>query len=91
MAQIELTREELEHNIKVLRMERNRLESMVGRLEARVKVEQDAKSRAYSFILQSGLYPQWVEFCKYGLCGENPHKECTDYLEWAAKNGRLIK
>lgn len=91
MAQIELTREELEHNIKVLKMERNRLESEVGRLEARVKVEQDAKSRAYSFILQSGLYSQWVEFCKFGLSGDNPHQVCTEYLDWATKNGRLIK
>jgi len=90
MAQIELTREELEHNIKVLRMERNRLESEVGRLEARVKVEQNAKNQAYSFILQSGLLSQYKEFCKYGLCGENPHKECTEYLEWAAKK-RLNK
>ena len=91
MAQIELTREELEHNLKVLRMQRDQLEAEIGRLQGRVRVEQNAKNQAYSFILQSGLYSQWVEFCKFGLHGDNPHQVCTEYLDWAAKNGRLIK
>lgn len=52
----------------------------IDRLNESVKIEREAKNMAYSFILQSGLYSQWVEFCKLGLYGENPHKECVEYL-----------
>lgn len=91
MAQIELTREELEHNFKVSRMHIDQLEAEIVQLQGRVRVEQNAKNQAYSFILQSGLYSQWVEFCRFGLYGNNPHQACKEYLDWAAKNGKLIK
>lgn len=57
----------------------------IDRLNEQVRVERTAKNEAYSFILQSGLYSQWVEFCKFGLYGDNPHKECTEYLDREAQ------
>lgn len=54
-------------------------------LRAQFETEKRCKNQAYSFILQSGLYRQWVEFCKFGLYGDNPHKECAEYLSSEAE------
>lgn len=64
----------------------------IDRLKEQVRVERLAKNQAYSFILQSGLYSQWVEFCRFGLYGENPHTECAEYLSKTSeqqKKGRI--
>lgn len=88
MYDVELTREELEHNIKVLRGLRDHLERQVGDLRREVEVERTAKSRAYAFILESGLYDQFVEYSKRNLYGNNPHQTCVEYLDHIAKQNK---
>ena len=82
---VELTREELEHNIRVLRAERNRLEAEVGRLQGREREEMRCKNEAYAFILESGLFEQFKEYSRLKVCGNNPHQACCDWLDFEAK------
>ena len=77
---VELTREELEHNIRVLRAERNRLEAEVGRLQGREREEMRCKNEAYAFILESGLLEQFKEYSRLKLYGDNAHKTCVEYI-----------
>ena len=82
---VELTREELEHNIRVLRAERDRLEAEVGRLQGREREEMRCKNEAYAFILESGLLEQYKEYRRLKVCGDNPHQACLDWIEHEAK------
>ena len=82
---VELTREELEHNIRVLRAERDRLDAEVYRLQGREKEEMRCKNEAYAFILESGLYEQFREYKRLKVCGNNPHQACCDWLDFEAK------
>jgi hypothetical protein len=85
---IELTREELEHNIRVLRSERDRLEAEVGRLQGREREEMRCKNEAYAFILESGLLDQFREYSRLKVCGDNPHQACLDWIDFEAKRRR---
>lgn len=82
---VELTREELEHNIRVLRAEMNRLEAEVSRLQGREREEMRCKNEAYAFILESGLYEQFKKYSRLKVCGDNPHQACCDWLVFEAK------
>lgn len=82
---VELTKEELEHNIRVLRAERNRLEAEVGRLQGREREEMRCKNEAYAFILESGLFEQFKEYSRLKVCGDNPHQACREWLDFEAK------
>lgn len=82
---VELTREELEHNIRVLRAERDRLEAEVGRLQGREREEMRCKNEAYAFILESGLFEQYKEYSRLKVCGDNPHQACREWLDFEAK------
>ena len=82
---VELTREELEHNIRVLRAEMNRLEAEVSRLQGREREEMRCKNEAYAFILESGLLEQFKEYSRLKVCGDNPHQACLDWIEYEAK------
>ena len=82
---VELTREELEHNIRVLRAERDRLDAEVYRLQGREKEEMRCKNEAYAFILESGLFEQFKEYSRLKVCGDNPHQACREWLEYEAK------
>lgn len=85
---IELTREGLEHNIRVLRSERDRLEAEVGRLQGREREEMRCKNEAYAFILESGLLDQFREYSRLKVCGDNPHQACLDWIDFEAKRRR---
>lgn len=85
---IELTREQLEHNIRVLRSERDRLEAEVGRLQGREREEMRCKNEAYAFILESGLLDQFREYSRLKVCGDDPHQACLDWIDFEAKRRR---
>ena len=82
---VELTREELEHNISVLRAQRDHLETKVAKLEQDKREEMVCKNEAYAFILESGLLEQFKEYSRLKVCGDNPHKACLDWIEYEAK------
>ena len=82
-----LTYEELEHNCKVYRKYRDKLESEIGVLQGKVahlnrlmEAEREAKSQAYAFILESGLLEQFKEYSRLKLYGDNAHKTCVEYI-----------
>lgn len=85
MAQIELSRSELEHNLKVLKMQRDRLETEVDKLKREKSVEMRCKNEAYAFIFESGLFEQFKEYSRLKVCGENPHQACLDWLDFESK------
>lgn len=82
---VELTREELEHNISVLRAQRDHLETKVAKLEQDKREEMVCKNEAYAFILESGLLEQFKEYSRLKVCGDNPHQACLDWIEYEAK------
>ena len=82
---VELTREELEHNIRVLRAQRDHLETKVAKLEQDKREEMVCKNEAYAFILESGLLEQFKEYSRLKVCGDNPHQACLDWIEYEAK------
>ena len=89
---MKLTYEELEHNCKVYRKLRDKLESEIGVLQGQVAelrrkfaVEVKAKNEAYAFIFESGLYEQFKEYSRLKVCGDNPHQACVDWLDFEAK------
>ena len=85
---VELTREELEHNIRVLHKQRHHLECEVSDLKRKFAVEVKAKNEAYAFILESGLLEQFKEYARLKVCGDNPHQACCDWLDYEAKRRR---
>ena len=82
---VELSREELEHNISALRAQREHLEIKVAKLEADKREEMVCKNEAYAFILESGLLEQFKEYSRLKVCGDNPHQACLDWIEYEAK------
>lgn len=85
---VDLTREELEHNIMVLHKERHHLEGKVSELKTKFAVEVKAKNEAYAFILESGLFEQFKEYTRLKVCGDNPHQACREWLDYEAKRRR---
>ena len=88
MAQIELSREELEHNVRALRAQRDYLEAEVDKLKREKREEKRCKNEAYAFILESGLFEQFKEYARLKVCGDNPHQACCDWLDYEAKRRR---
>ena len=82
---VELTREELEHNIRALRAQRDHLEAKVGKLQQEKSEEMRCKNEAYAFILESGLFEQFKEYSRLKVCGDNPHQACREWLDFEAK------
>jgi len=82
---IELSREELEHNIRALRAQREHLEIQVAKLKEEKREEMICKNEAYAFILESGLLEQYREYRRLKVCGDNPHQTCLDWIEHEAK------
>lgn len=85
MAQIELSREELEHNVRALRAQRDYLEAEVDKLKREKREEKRCKNEAYAFILESGLYEQFKEYSRLKVCGDNPHQACREWLDYESK------
>lgn len=48
-------------------------------LNKKLKVEMDAKNRAYFFILSHGYFNEFYEFCKINH-SDNPHKDCVLFM-----------
>ncbi len=82
---VEPTREELEHNIAVLRAQIDLLETKVAKLEQDKREEKACKNEVYAFILESGLLEQYKEYRRHKVCGGNPHQACLDWIEHEAK------
>ena len=82
---VELTKEELEHNIRVFRKHRDHLEGEVSKLKQQKAEEMRCKNEAYAFILESGLFEQFKEYSRLKVCGDNPHQACREWLDFEAK------
>ena len=82
---LELTKEELSHNIRALWAERSRLEAEVDKLKREKSEEMRCKNEAYAFILESGLFEQYKEYSRLKVCGDNPHQACREWLDFEAK------
>ena len=57
----------------------------IAGLMKRFEVEKNAKNKAYSFILESGLVEQFREYCNRGLFGSDPHNTCKEWIEGEAR------
>ncbi|MBR5476679.1 MAG: hypothetical protein IKV17_07675 [Bacteroidaceae bacterium] len=51
---------------------------------SKLQIEMDAKNRAYAFIIASGLFHKFAEFCDM-TADLNPHELCINMLAMQAQ------
>ena len=56
------------------------------RMTASFEIEKNAKNKAYSFILQRGLYEDWVNFSRANA-GRDFHADCVNWFAKASEGG----